>query len=51
MLHSMERITKGFKHLRKFGEIGIVTKGDKIKSKLVNRGEACIYLGRSGFGI
>ena len=24
---------KGFKHLRKFGEIGIVTKGDKIKSK------------------
>jgi len=38
---------KGFKHLRKFGEIGVVTKGDKIKIKLVNHGEACLYLGHA----
>ena len=37
----------GSKHLRKFGEIGFVTKGDKIKSDLVNRGEACLHLGHA----
>ena len=38
---------KGFPYLRKFGEIGVVTQGNKIKSKLVNRGEACLYLGHA----
>ena len=36
---------KGFKLFKKFGEIGIVTRGDKTKSKLTNRGEDCFYLG------
>ena len=38
---------KAFPYLRKFGEIGVVKQGDKIKSKLVNRGEACVYLGHA----
>ena len=38
---------KAFPFLRKFGEIGVVTQGQGIKSKLVNRGEACIYLGHA----
>ena len=38
---------KAFPYLRKFGEIGIVTQGDAIKSKLVNRGMACLYLGHA----
>ena len=38
---------KAFKYLRKFGKIGIVTKKDKIKGKLTNRGEECIYLGHA----
>ena len=38
---------KAFPFLRKFGEIGIVTQGDAIKSKLVNRGVACLYLGHA----
>ena len=38
---------KGFPHLRKFGEIGVVKQGDKIKSELVNRGEACLCLGHA----
>ena len=38
---------KGFPHLRKFGEIGVVKQGDKIKSELVNCGEACLCLGHA----
>lgn len=39
---------KALPYLKKFGEIGIVTQGNKIKSKLVNSGESCIYLGHAG---
>jgi len=35
------------KDYKGFGEIGVVTKGDKVKSKLVNRGEAYLYLGHA----
>ena len=38
---------RGFPYLRIFGEIGIVTQGDAIKDKLVNHGEACLYLGHA----
>ena len=38
---------KGFPYLKSFGEIGIVTQGNVIQSKLVNRGEACLYLGHA----
>jgi len=38
---------KGLQNLRKFGEIGVVIQSDKIKSKLVNRGISCLYLGNA----
>ena len=38
---------KPFPYLRKFGEIGVVTKGKDICSKLINKGEACLYLGHA----
>ena len=38
---------KGFPCLKKFGEIGIVTQVNAIKNNLVNRGEACLYLGHA----
>ena len=38
----------GFDYLRVFGEVGIATQGQKIRSKLDNRGEACLYLGHAG---
>ena len=38
---------KGFPYLKKFGEIGIVTQVNAIKNKLVNCGEACLYLGHA----
>jgi len=45
MSHFMERITKGLNILKSSEKIGIVTRGDKTKSKLTNRGEDCFYLG------
>ena len=42
-----EKNHKEFPYLKKFGEIGIVTQRDAIKNKLVNRGEACLYLGHA----
>ena len=31
--------------LRIFGEVGVVTKKDKIQAKLMNRGTTCIFVG------
>ena len=33
------------KHLRTFGECGVVHDGKKIRSKLENRGEKCFFVG------
>ena len=38
---------EGFNHLRAFGEVGIVTQGAKIRSKLDNKSLGCLHLGHA----
>src|SRR5210317_2097544 len=39
---------KYLRYLRRFGEIAVVKTGAKIKSKLTDRGQYCIFLGYPG---
>ena len=36
---------KGFQHIQKFGEVGIMTQREKLKAKIKNRGIPCLYWG------
>ena len=38
---------KGFQHIQKFGEVGIMTQREKMKAKIKNRGIPCLYLGHA----
>ena len=38
---------KGFQHIKKFGEVGIMTMREKMKAKIKNRGIPCLYLGHA----
>lgn len=38
---------KGFQHIQKFGEVGIMTQKEKLKAKIKNRGIPCLYLGHA----
>ena len=38
---------KAFKYIWKFGEVAIVTSGEKIQNKLKNCGILCLYLGQA----
>ena len=43
----MKEDYKGFQHIQKFGEVGIMTKREKLKAKIKNRGIPCLYLGHA----